>query len=97
MAYLIPNSTSSWELSDEEVMQGSMFTETQMHVLQNHLASLVEEKLALEVDPNNYAAYLQQEAYKRGQIETMQYLMSNSDAIKEELEFRARQEIPPTE
>lgn len=84
MATLIPNSFASFDMNDEEVAIGSIFTITQMQMLQNDLATAAEEMLALEFDPTCPIMYTQQEAYKRGQMELLRHMLDRSlNAIEE--------------
>jgi hypothetical protein len=83
MANFMRNSFYSYDLSDQEVLQGSIFTSAQKAVLQNHLATEAEKKLQLTFNPNNPQEFLQEEAYLRGKIEVLQYLIEASDASQE--------------
>lgn len=84
MAILIPNNFSSYNLTDDEVREGSILTITQLELLQNDLATAAEEKLVLEFDTTNPQTFIQQEAFKRGQIELLRYIIDRSlNAIEE--------------
>ncbi len=78
MAQLIPNSFSTYALTDREVLEGSIFNTLQTQVLQNHLAGIAEEKLNLEIDPTFSSSYLQQEAALSDKIKFLQYLLDTS-------------------
>jgi len=79
MANLIPTAFSKWELNDEEVRQGSILSVAQTQVIQNNLAMAAEEKLMLEIAPDNISLYLQREAGLAGQIAAYQFLLDQSD------------------
>ena len=83
MVYLIPNSFSYYSMTDEETLQGSILSIPQKQVIQNHLAKCAEEKLLLEYDPSNPSVFLQQEAYKRGQIDILTYLLDESSIAED--------------
>jgi len=83
MAHLIENSFSTFYLTEDEELQGSIFTVTQLQYLQNQLANIAEEKLALVFDTSEPLKFAQDEAYKRGQVDVMQYLIQNSEASTE--------------
>lgn len=85
MAKLIPNAFTSWELTPEEELRGAILDLGQTQVIQNHLAQLAEEKLALSYDPSAPDLYTQDEAYKRGQIDLLNYLLEISTTSKVEL------------
>lgn len=82
MAILITNSFSSYNLTDAEVLQGAILTLLQKQVLQNILAVCAEEKLAIDFDVKDPLGFAQQEAYKRGQIELLNYIISSSDTAE---------------
>lgn len=79
MAHLIPTAFSKWELNDEETKQGSILTIAQTQVVQNLLAMAAEEKIMLEIDPNNISSYVQREAGLAGQIAAYQFILDQSD------------------
>ena len=83
MAHLIVNAFSTYHLDDGEQIEGQILTITQAHVIQNMLAASAQEKLALEYDSSEPLLYAQQEAYKRGQIELLQFILDASEAAVE--------------
>lgn len=85
MARLTDNEFSSYALDDEEQLQGSLLTITQKQVIQNQLAAVASEKLALEFNTDNPDSFTQQEAYKRGQLDTLNYILVASDAAEDEI------------
>ena len=82
MAVLVPNSFTTWDLTEEEFKQGSMLTITQAQVIQNQITELAETKLALEVPADNYSLFLQIEAKLAGQIESLKYLLAQSEYFR---------------
>ena len=85
MAELIPNSFTAYKLTDEETLQGSIFTSLQLQVLQNHLASYAEEKIVLDYDPKNPDSFIQDEASLKSKVELLQYLIEASTAALDAL------------
>ena len=83
MARLIPNAFSSWELTENEEHQGSMFTITQLQVLQNTLSNIANEKIMLIFDTSKPEAFIQDNAYKDGQIEILTWLIDTSVTLSE--------------
>jgi len=84
-AHLIPNSFSTYNLSEKEALEGSILTDLQQKCLQNQLAIHAEEKLSLQYDPEKPMTFVQQEAYKKGAIDILRYLIDASDAANVEL------------
>ena len=83
MAELLPNSFTSYSLNDDEEIQGSILTLPQIQMIQNDLTIYAEERLALQFNPNEPVLFAQQEAYLRGQMDTLRYLLTRSDASVE--------------
>lgn len=80
MATMIPNMFTSWELSEEEEIQGSILTITQAQLIQNLLASIAAEKNSLLFNVNDPQSFIQQEASLRGQMDILQYILDRSTA-----------------
>jgi hypothetical protein len=89
MATLAANDFSSYVLTEEEIIQGQILTIAQEQVIQNQLSDCAMEKIALPYDPNNTTAFAQQEAYKRGQMDALRYILDCSLAAKEMQLFKA--------
>lgn len=85
MAHISINRFTTWHLSDEEEQQGSVFSLLQKQVLQNELARCAEEKINIEFDPADPLAFTQAEAFKRGQIELLEFLLEKSESAELEL------------
>lgn len=81
--HLTPNSFSSYHLSEDDAQEGSILTMLQKQVIQNLLVARAEQKLSLELDPNNLSTYLQQEASLAGEIAAYQTLIANSEFAEE--------------
>jgi len=85
MAHLIPNDFSSYELTEQEELEGSILTITQKQVIQNYLSAASSEKIGLEYDPENSLKFVQQEASLKGQIDAYRFILAASDAAEEAL------------
>jgi len=77
---------TSYELTDEETLRGSVLSLEQKWYIQNKLAEAANEKSALKLDPNDVLPYAQQEAFLAGQVELCEFLLENSDASEEALQ-----------
>lgn len=93
MAVLIPNQFSTYQLNDDEVIQGAILTITQRQVMQNHMASIAGEKLSAAYDVANEVKSVQEEAYNRGQLDLCMYFLDQSDSA---IEVLNQQESSPT-
>lgn len=83
MSSIIANSFTTYQLTDEEVLEGSVLTIGQREVLHNLLSINAEEKLALEYDVTNPETFIQQESYKKGWIDCIQHILDTSEAVIE--------------
>jgi len=78
MIHEIINTFTSWELSEVDEVTGSIYNDVQTKVLQNQLSLCAREKLQLEFDPAHPEIFIQSEAFKRGQLELLEYLINTS-------------------
>ena len=85
MAQFIPNTFSTYELTDKEALQSAVFTTLQLQNLQNQLASAANEKLRLEYDHTNPVRFAQQEASLKGQMDILSFLIDSSADAADEL------------
>ena len=83
MAIQITNSFTSYELTEQEELQGCIYTTVQLQVLQNHLAGYAEQKLNLEYDPEHKERFLQEDASLKSKIDFIQYLIDTSKVSAE--------------
>jgi ankyrin repeat protein len=75
---IIPNTFTTFELSQDEQVAGHILNETTRAVIQNHLAQVSELKINLNPnlsEPNYMQSFIQQQAYYEGQISTLRWLL----------------------
>ena len=80
MSALLTNSFTSYELTPQEELQGSIFNSLQLQVLHNHLAAYAEQKIALDYTPEHPLIFAQDEASLKAKIELLNYLIEASQA-----------------
>lgn len=85
MSTLIPSSFSRFEVTDTEALEGSVFSDKQLVMLQNQLADVAEQKINTIFDATNPTQFAQDEAFLSGQIKILQYLMETSQVAAETL------------
>ncbi len=69
MAQLDPsNPFQAWVLSENEILQGSIFSNLQKQCLQNERAKLAAERINLKFDPSHPQEFIQQDAELQGKI-----------------------------
>ena len=67
MAQLNPNPPfTSWSLTSQEILQGSILQTLQKQCIQNQISSYAMERLALDIDPSNVLGAVQAEAAIKG-------------------------------
>ena len=84
MADIIPNTFTTYELTEEEAIQGAILTVSQKQIIQNYRANIAEEKLSLNFDPSNPQLFIQQEASLKGQLDVLNWLLDSSETAEEE-------------
>ena len=89
----ITNSFTSYDLNEKEALQGSIFSSLQLQCLQNQLANTAEEKIRLEFDTKDPSSFIQQEAYKRGQLDLLEHLIESSTVSEDILNNPERIEV----
>lgn len=79
MAVPIHNTFSSWKLTADEVLSGSVLSELQIQVLQNQISEIAEQKLGLQFDPKDTADFGIQTAYLQGQLDILNLRIAISE------------------
>ena len=72
-------------MNEDEYKAGCLLTIPQREVLQNELSELAERKLALTLDPNAPLLFTQDEAYIRGQMDSIRFILARDTTAKENL------------
>jgi len=85
MAELVPNSFTTYALTEHDVLEGSIYTTLQLQVLQNTLAAYAEEKIALDYDSEHPLLFAQNEASLKAKIELLTYMIEASKVSSLEL------------
>lgn len=85
MATLNNNVFSSYSLTEEETIRGSLLTVDQKHILQNELSQIAEQLLALTFDPQNPIDFAQQHSYLSGQMSILRIQLLRSDEAEKSI------------
>ena len=91
MDKLLPSRYCKYDHTEEEILQGSMLSQIQTEVFQNLLSGYADERLTLAYDVNNPGTFVQQEAYKKGQIELVEFILASSKSAQENMQELIRQ------
>lgn len=75
------NSFQTYLLTPDEQEVGSLLNAVQRAVLQNLRVDIIEQKLLLAPTTSDLNQFIQQEAYLRGQLQIIEYLLAASDAV----------------
>lgn len=79
-------------LSEENILHGSILQSLQQQVIQNEIATIIEQILALVYEPLNPLEFVKQDAFLKGQLQTLTYLLDKSDGAAMELVRQATQQ-----
>jgi hypothetical protein len=69
-------------VSQQEAISGAILSTIQAAVINNIRVDIAEQKLALTYSPDKPYDFVQQEAFLAGQLEILQYLLDQSDAVQ---------------
>ena len=86
----IISSFTRFQLTEEQTLQGSILSANQAVVIQNQISEIAEEKLNLEFTPNDPLSFAQQEAYLKGKLDILMWVLAASDAAQAEVLSRNR-------
>jgi hypothetical protein len=73
---------TKYTLSDEEFLDGTIFTELQLAVLVTERTLIAERKVSLPYLPDNPFKYATEQEYCRGQIEILTFLIDRAEQSK---------------
>ena len=73
----------SYNLTPQEIIQGSQLSLLQKQCIQNMIASYAAERLSREISVTSPLATVQADAKNQGQIEALRHLLDLSDAADE--------------
>lgn len=68
-----------WKLTNQEILQGSVLNFSQKQLLQNDLAQVADQILALDFNPQNPTKFAQDDAHLKGQMAAIRYMLIRSD------------------
>lgn len=78
----------AFNLSEEEVLQGSVLSPLQKQVVQNMIAAHAVDRLNRKIDVDNIMKTVQEDAENQGYIRALRYLLEESDRCLETLNTR---------
>ncbi len=78
MVQKVDGSFVSYEFTPEEIVAAATFSDLNRMYLQSQLAGIAEQKLALVFDPANPLQYAQEEAFLKGQMTMLQFLLDHN-------------------
>lgn len=91
MAKIAVGTFTHWDLTNPEILAGSILTTDQKHLLQNELAQVAENKLALTFDTTNPTKFAQDEAFLSGQMSILRVMLIRSDESEHSLLLASQQ------
>lgn len=85
MANITVGTFTHWNLSTQEVLQGSVLNQSQKQLLQNELATIGEQIVNLEYNPDRPLEFVQNDAHLKGQMAVIRYMLMRSDESEQQL------------
>lgn len=82
---------SAYAFTEEELLQASILSPTQIQLIQTDMAQIAENILALEFDPNYPQKFVQNDAHLKGQLAAYRYLLLRSEESVIQLKMRNSQ------
>ena len=79
MSHPISNTFTTYSLSEDEIRAGQQLNSLNVAVLQNQRSQIAEEKLGLVFTPNDVLSFTQQEAYLKGQLDLLSYILAANE------------------
>jgi hypothetical protein len=81
----IPNQFTTFKLSQEETLQGSVLNFNQKAVIQNQIADVCEQILGLSYNPSEPLKFVQQDAELKGQLAILRFILLRSEESENQL------------
>lgn len=76
MAQQLPTVYTRYEMEEAELAEAARLNQYTVMWIQTLIGDAAEKKLVIPVDPSNIQAFVQEEAYYRGQIDALSTLLS---------------------
>lgn len=88
MAQITTSSFTTWKLTDQETLEGSVLSNPQKFLIQNELANVAEQILALEYKTLEPLKFAQDDSFLKGQLSILRFLLLRSDESEIQLKYR---------
>jgi len=79
------NQFTEYDLTEQDIQEGSLLSQATVAVLQNLLADVSRERVNMLFDPSEPLLYTQAEAETRGRMYILQTLLANSEEAHSKL------------
>ena len=86
MPVLKPSTFTSYEFTEEELLNASILNHLQKCRIQSEMAIIAEQQLMLTYDPQNPVDFAQQHSFLTGQLSIYRDLIGSSDAAEKTLQ-----------
>ena len=91
MAKIIPNTFTTYSLTQAEELAGGVLNLDQKQLIQNELAQTAQQILNLRYQPDKPLEFVQEEAFLKGQLAIYTLLLQRSDESEKHLFDIAKQ------
>jgi len=97
MATIVPNTFTTYKWADDEEEFGSIIlTIGNRQRIQNEIATIAQQIINIEYDPEKTLQFVQQDSHLKGQLQALQWLLDASEAAQKAL-FELQQDSPKTD
>lgn len=80
---IVINTFTQFNLTEHEQLAGTLLSMEQKMFMQTQLAQIAEQRLALSPTPESYTTFIQEEAYLKGQMDILKFLLDSSIASEQ--------------
>jgi Tat protein secretion system quality control protein TatD with DNase activity len=91
MAKIAVGTFTHWELAEQDILAGRSLPLQCRQVIQNDLASVAEQLVGLDYNPQNPVQFALDQAFLRGQKSVFETQLLQSDEAEKQLLMLARQ------
>ena len=92
MAKIAVGTFTHYDLEVSEILSGSILNSMQKAVLQNELATIAEQRCAIDYDPKDPVKFAQDESFLKGQMSIIRVMLLRSDESEIQLQSLSRQQ-----
>ena len=95
MGQLTENAYSTYELTEDDALQGAVLSTLQRQVVQNELSLCAHEVLNMKYDTEKPGEFYEQLAFMKGQLCALTFRLDASDIAEEAIQVKNSPNVEP--